>query len=260
MKDEREHTRADRSAADENQAKSLQLHRRCLEGEPTAQAQLYELFAGQVCRILASGFATLQASHPDWIDDAVADGLTDYLVHPARYDPDRKSLLGYLVMLAEGDLRNRRDREWRQGWEGRGEDEGSSRIIRLGDEDDESVGKHLHDRNVDVEAQVLSALLEDGDFAYVLRRSITDDDDWKVLQLLADGATSTEHYVAALGLDVPAGKMREVAKRASDHKERVRKRARRCWEAYSDGRQVRQYKRRTRGTKGALGPQKDTPE
>jgi hypothetical protein len=230
---------------EDSRAEGLQLHRQCLEGEPTAQARLYELFAAQVCRILATRFPVLQANHPDWVEDAVADGLTDYLVHPTRYDPDKRSLLGYLVMLAEGDLRNRRNRETRQGWEGRGDAEGNFHFVSLDEEDDESVGMRYPDRNVDVEAEVLSALEEDGDFVSVLRRSIRDDDDWKVLQLLADGATGTADYVAALGLDVPADEMPDMAKHSYDHKERIRKRARRCWEAYKDGRQVRQYGHRS---------------
>ncbi len=129
MVDERQG--ADSSVGDADQASALQLHRQCLAGEPVAQARLYELFAPQICRILATKFPALQASHPGWIEDAVVDGMTDYLVHPARYDPDRRSLLGYLVMLAEGDLRNRRNREIRQGWESRGDTGGTFRIVSL---------------------------------------------------------------------------------------------------------------------------------
>lgn len=243
MEDERQG--ADSPVGDGDQASALRLHGQCLEGEPVAQARLYELLAPQVCRILATKFPALQANHPGWIEDAVADGMTDYLVHPARYDPDKRSLLGYLVMLAEGDLRNRRDREIRQGWESRSDAEANLRIVSLDEADDESVGMQLPDRNVDVEAEVLSALEEDGDFAYVLRQSIPDDDDWRVLQLLADGATGTQDYAAALGLDVPPHKMADVAERAYAHKERVRKRARRCWEAYKSGRRIRSYRHRS---------------
>lgn len=258
MEDDGEQTGTGGPADDRDQDKGLQLHWRCLEGEPTAQAQLYEMFAGQMRRILAVRLPAVQARHPDWIDDAVVDGLTDYLVNTGRYDPAKRSLLGYLVMLAAGDLLNRRDQEVRKGWEGRDDEGGNFRIVRLVDADGESVGTDLVDRNVDVEAQVIQGLLEDGDFVYVLRRSIADDDDWKVLRLLADGATKTEDYIEALGLDVPA---REVARRAYDHKERVRKRARRCWEAYSDGRQVRQYNRRVPRDQKPLGSGKDgTPD
>lgn len=42
----------------------------------------------------------------NFVQDAATDALLSYVKRPAQYDPSKRGLLGYLVMAAEGDLKN----------------------------------------------------------------------------------------------------------------------------------------------------------
>ena len=85
----------------------IDIHRRLLEGDPLAPVDLFERYAPRLTRWLAARFATTNA---ELIHDAVVTALLDYAERPDRFDPNRRSLAGYLRMAARGDLLNLRDR------------------------------------------------------------------------------------------------------------------------------------------------------
>lgn len=77
------------------------LHARVLLGDGRA--------VEEVCRLLlASGqrivHARRPAADPSTIEDAVLDAITDYLLHPQRFDPQRSSLLSWIALAATRDV------------------------------------------------------------------------------------------------------------------------------------------------------------
>ena len=224
-------------------AQAASLHRRLIDGQRTAQAEVAEAFLGPVRRILASRHSDVQRLHPDWIDDAATDALMAYIRHPQIYNPAKRRLLGFLVMAAQRDLYTRLRQE--QGPQVSAED-GEGRRVHLVSIDtapDESIGMQLADENTDVEGQVLT-MLADNRFTRWLHEHITEPADWAVVRLLMDGATRTEEYGEAVGLDATSIGPKALARIAYDHKERVKKRVQRLIKAYREGRKVRTYKRR----------------
>lgn len=91
---------------------ALQLHRRLLEGDPLAPAELAEALLDVLVRRLRIKVQFV----PDnsLFDDAAADAILAYVQQPAKFNPTKSSLLTYLTMSAHGDLLNMLAREQRQ--------------------------------------------------------------------------------------------------------------------------------------------------
>ncbi len=80
-----------------------EVHQRLLAGDRTAPHDLCAHFLERLCRTLQRKNPTVDA---DLVSDAVTNALLDYSEHPDRFNPDKRSLTGYLLMSAQGDLRN----------------------------------------------------------------------------------------------------------------------------------------------------------
>ena len=81
-----------------------EIHKRLLEGDPVAPAELAE-------EIWAPLLQRLKKRHPrlaltEFLNDSVSDALISYIKRPGQFDPAKRGLFGFLVMAAEGDLRN----------------------------------------------------------------------------------------------------------------------------------------------------------
>ena len=87
-------------------AKELELHRRLVDGDPMACAELYDWYAKDLIEDLAHRYDRIAAHDRDLVSSAVTDAVFDYVAHPARYRPGKKNLKGYLRMSAVGDLLN----------------------------------------------------------------------------------------------------------------------------------------------------------
>ncbi|WP_376793831.1 hypothetical protein [Thermogemmatispora sp.] len=88
------------------------VYQRLLAGDPTAPNEFAEL-------VLEPLLAQLQQRHPSLPDpqllqEAVTDSLLAFLQRPERYRSERGGLWHYLVMNAEGDLRNALNRQRRE--------------------------------------------------------------------------------------------------------------------------------------------------
>jgi DNA-directed RNA polymerase specialized sigma24 family protein len=92
-------------------AKEQTLHKRLVAGDPLATIDAFDHLAVRLSRRLAAKFPT---TDPDLVEQAVSDTLLDYFRRPARYDPSKRSLGGYLFMAAERDLLNLRQRDQRR--------------------------------------------------------------------------------------------------------------------------------------------------
>ena len=85
----------------------INLHARLLAGDPVASADLCRQHLFPLTQKLKAHFRTTDL---DLIHDAVVSALLDYAERPHQYDPSRRSLAGFLYMVASRDLLNLRER------------------------------------------------------------------------------------------------------------------------------------------------------
>jgi hypothetical protein len=81
-----------------------ELHRRLVEGDSIASAQISEELLPWLCLKLTEINPRIQDSHI--IMTACADALLTYLKKPTAFDSEKGALRSYLLMSAKGDLRN----------------------------------------------------------------------------------------------------------------------------------------------------------
>jgi hypothetical protein len=84
----------------------LKLHKRLVDGDPTASAELYDRYAEGLVEDLAVQYDRIAAHDRGLVSSAVTDAVLNLIAHPARYRPGAKNLRGYLRMSAVGDLLN----------------------------------------------------------------------------------------------------------------------------------------------------------
>jgi hypothetical protein len=82
----------------------LELHRRLVDGDPTAYAELVNRYTQDLIDDLVIHYDGIAAYDEGLISSAVTDAVLDYIAHPTRYRPNGKNLKGYLRMSAVGDL------------------------------------------------------------------------------------------------------------------------------------------------------------
>ena len=82
----------------------IDIHKRLCEGDLTAFAELAEEVMESLVEKLSRKYPNLR--DPDLPTEAVADALMDYSKRPEQFDPTQRGLFGFLVMSAEGDLKN----------------------------------------------------------------------------------------------------------------------------------------------------------
>jgi RNA polymerase sigma-70 factor, ECF subfamily len=171
------------------------LHERLLAGDPLATLDLFTHFAPLMRRRLAARFAT---TDPDLVEEAVSDALLDYFLRPERYDASRRSLRGYLFMVAERDLLNLRDRNRRR--------QGRLRLV-------DAVELDARARNEWEGGGQIDAALVDDEAAAALwseAMAVARTDEERIVQRLRlDGERATAAYAAALGwVDLPPAEQR----------------------------------------------------
>jgi hypothetical protein len=98
---------AGRDVSDPHEAELGRLHERLLAGDPVAPAELAERLLPLLRARLAGWAATVDDPH--MVPSAVGLVIARYLTDPARFDPERGGLTGYLAMEVRGDVRNELD-------------------------------------------------------------------------------------------------------------------------------------------------------
>jgi hypothetical protein len=133
---------------------------------------------------------------PDLVQEAAGEALVTFLKDPGKYNPARRSLSGYLGMLAYGDLLNLIRRERRQRIK-------TSDPVAL----DELAGNKIRDDFLCVE-----------DFpALVAVRDSLPEQDRAVYELIRQGERKDPAFAAVLGFtDRPAKEQRKEIKRVKD--------------------------------------------
>ncbi len=133
----------------------------------------------------------------DDVSDAAEDALLSYIRQPAKYDPNKKSLRGYLQMAARHDLLNKLKQRQRH------------QAIYLDD-----VGFDEVARNREMESdQVISQMTADEMIAQAL--AIADDEQERaVIRLMIAGVRERRPYAEALGIgSLPIAEQRSIVNR-----------------------------------------------
>jgi DNA-directed RNA polymerase specialized sigma24 family protein len=202
--------------------KGLDLHRRLLERDPMAAAQLMESY---YFRLVEFGARQIhdQAMRHDIAGDLTLSVVSKLIDEPERFDPDRgKGLYGFLVMDLRGDLLNYFSKAGR-----------APRITSLdaptGSDDDDvgiqDLGGNLASDDPGPEALALSGESSER-VAEIRREVVTTPAEGIVFDLqYVEGERSSDVFARALRIaDLPS---REQAAQVQKLKDRLAKRLRR---------------------------------
>jgi RNA polymerase sigma-70 factor (ECF subfamily) len=188
------------------------IHERLLAEDVTASAELAEALLEPLLHHLAKKYPKLR--DPDILYDAVTDALMSYIKRPAQFDPTKRSLIGFLFMAAEGDLRNAIAKEKRR----------RHKEIPL-----ENVELEVVVGNTEVEAENSETEPERDQLRQALPQIFKDPKDLMMVELIISGERTTEAFVEVLKLQhLPLEQQRREVKR---HKDRLKKRLERYGKA-----------------------------
>ncbi len=198
---------------DEDQA----LHRRLLDGDPVAPADLCHAYLDRLSMFLIEHHPSVDAA---MCTTAAEDAILALIKNPASFRPDRSSLDTYLRMSADGDLKNLLARERRRArhqvpWE---TVELSSRAgNELGDEEADPA------RMVELAETEMEQHRRWQDATQFLPNGTSIEG--QVLDLLLAGERHTEAFAGVLGVGhLPLAQQRREVKRVKD---RLKKRLQR---------------------------------
>lgn len=186
----------------------LRLHERLVEGSPTASAEIAEILYEWLLRRL---HAAVAYAPQDDVADVASEALVRYLADPTRFRPELgKSLSGFLLMDAHGDLLNLLDSRRRRP---------ASTPLS------EGVADRLEDRNIG--SMTRERLLEHlpSHLDERVLALLPDQLDRGILQLMMDGVRDSDAYAALMGLR--QGSREVQAREVKRAKDRIRARLKR---------------------------------
>jgi hypothetical protein len=187
------------------------LHERLLAGDPVAPAELAERLLPLLRARLAGWARTVDDPH--MVPSAIGLVIARYLTDPARFDPERGGLTGYLAMEVRGDVKNELDSRRRR----RRHESPVADPVEL----------ELRGRDSTVEEEALDAVDPIGvspAAVQATRQALGELDqvDRRVLEMMVEGVRPTSAYAAVLGIShLPVDLQRKAVKQ---HKDRLNKR------------------------------------
>ncbi len=192
--------------------KTQNLHTRIITGDITAQAELAVLVLPILTKRLNNKFLTL--FDPDLIDTAVTDALLNYFAQPDYYQPQKQSLMSYLLMSAKGDLLNY--------LKPRKTDENSTHLtedVELWDGySEKTIGGSVVLADTNVEEEALARLSPVFSQIQELFPTLKDQ---QMVAMMMEGIRETEEYAKILGIEhLSSSEQKEVVK---NHKDRIKK-------------------------------------
>jgi len=195
---------------DESQREfETQLHTRLLQGDITATAEIAEHLLFNLIGRLHRRYPHLDDAH--LVDTAVHEAMMQYFQHPEWYDPRRAALSSYLLMSADGDLRNMLKGE-----------RGNAVFTATSLDDSEQEGTISLVDGFDLEHEVASTFSTTWSH---LQNHLPNPVDQEIVQLMLDNVRETETYADTLGIqNSPHREQQRIVKR---HKDRLRKKLRR---------------------------------
>jgi len=189
-----------------------EIHERLVAGEVTAPAELVETLLDPLIGRLTRKYTKLP--DPDLLTDAVTDALMSYIKRPDQFDFGKRTLLGFLVMAAEGDLLNALAKVKRR----------RAKEISLDDVELEVVVG-----NNNIEEGNPEEGTERNQVRHELPHLFKDPKDQKAVELMLAGERTTAAFAQVFDLQhLPPDQQRREVKR---HKDRIKKRLERYGKA-----------------------------
>lgn len=186
------------AATDEERA----LHARLVAGDATASAEVAERYLTGLIEVLRRKYPKEHARDETIVWDAATEALLGYVVSPTTFDPDRRTLQGYLFMSAKGDLLNARAKAQREHSR-----EKSSDPVEL---------SQLA-RNTEVRAPKAERELEHQELWTRIRELVPDPTEQEVVALMIEGERDTIAYAAVMSIgDQGEAEQRAAVKRMKD--------------------------------------------
>lgn len=189
-----------------------ELHKKILAGDVTANSEMAEMVLPILTLRLAKIFPAIYDDH--LIDTAVTDAVLSYFENPAQYQEQKKSLLGYLLMSARGDLLNIiRPKKVDEKLTSLNED------VEFGDSSTEDdIGGFVAIAEVDVEAEVQNRM---SSVHSRINELFSEPKDREFVTMMMNGIRNTEEYANVLGIEhLSCSQQRDIVKR---HKDRIKK-------------------------------------
>jgi hypothetical protein len=182
------------------------IHERLVADDPTATAELAENVGNIV-------FEKLRKKHPrrdpEMVHDAAWDAIRAYMERPTTFDPSKRGLVGYLVMSADGDLRNAIAKSQRRR-------EDLVVDVELVDLRGKKSSREQSEANRGYEEKLVAHLDVDR-IRPQLERLFPDQADRAALNLLLDRERSTQAFAEVWGLgNLPGDQQRSEVKRRKD--------------------------------------------
>ena len=184
------------------------VHERLCKGDPTAPAELAEEMMEVLVERLSYKYSNLPDT--DLLAEAVSDALMDYIKRPEQFDPTQRGLFGFLVMAAEGDLKNALAKIDRR----------KEKEIQLESFEVDELGGNTRNRTDELEEKIDSERMQDA-----LDTLFDDPKDRAVVKLIMEGERATEVFAQVLELEaLSEDQQRTEVKR---NKDRIKKRLQR---------------------------------
>jgi RNA polymerase sigma-70 factor (ECF subfamily) len=191
-----------------NQAYERELHERLLDGDLVASQELATAFLPAVVDRLKQRFPRL--NDETLIFDAATDAILSYAERPSQYDPQGLRLLSYLIMSADGDLKNALRRHQRR----------AHREVPMRDVELLLDARNPEEEEVYPEERVAAPGVKEVDRR--MREEIPDPVDQQLVGLMMEGERRTEAFARVLGItDMGILQQRKLVKQ---HKDRLKKR------------------------------------
>lgn len=190
--------------------KEREIHALILAKDDLAFARLCDGYYEAVFSKVKQFNRGIHAIDDTLIADVVTDSFLHYFRQPQRYDPEKQSLEYFLVMDAEGDLKNALQKLKRSGKK-------FPKAVELPEEDGNSLLDELSFTPFDALVQKeAGATLEK-----TLNTLFEKEQDVQLAQLMLAGERRTEEYARVLGI----GHLPEEAQRGEvkKHKDRIDK-------------------------------------
>ena len=188
----------------------LALHQRLLAGDPIAPSDLAVAYLGYLGRYLRERNPAID---DEFCQTAAEDALMALSKRPQSYDPARATLVAYLRLSAQGDLRNLLARERRH----RGR-QANLQAVELSGVVGKEVGDDTYDPAVLVEAResVSEVVRQRLAIPAGVLQGLTPG-EITALQLMAEGERRTPPFAEAMGITaLPLAQQRHEVKRVKD--------------------------------------------
>jgi RNA polymerase sigma-70 factor (ECF subfamily) len=182
------------------------LHADVCRGDPVASSRVFEVLLDPLIEALRRQWPDRREL--ERVRDGAIDSIMNYLGAPEKYDPSKRSLLGFLQMDAAGDLSNSYQRLKRERENRVDSDVELADLLR-----NSSTDEYPSDRE-----PVYMSLAK-------VREALPHDEDRRAVLLLIEGERSTDAFAKVWGLEElsPDDRFAEVKR----NKDRIKARLRR---------------------------------